>query len=95
MVSLRTFATDTLSTCQTRTDVAAAQLRGESQRACALRALSPPGIPAPPVSISLIWTYADPGGKPADGVARDVIVQLCEFSLHPDDFERVLAGESL
>ncbi|MGD0043541.1 MAG: hypothetical protein ABSE84_24565, partial [Isosphaeraceae bacterium] len=41
------------------------------------------------------WTFADPDGKPAAGAARDLIVQLCEYTLHLDDFERVLAEESL
>jgi hypothetical protein len=37
------------------------------------------------------WTFADPGGKPATGVVRDLMVQLCEYTLHLDDFESVLA----
>lgn len=40
------------------------------------------------------WAFADPDGKPAAGVARDLIVQLCEYTLHLDDFERVLVQES-
>ena len=41
------------------------------------------------------WTLADPGGKPATGAARDLIVQLCEYGLHLDDFEGALPEESL
>jgi hypothetical protein len=37
------------------------------------------------------WTFADPDGKSAAGVARDLIVQLCEYTLHLDDFEQALA----
>lgn len=40
------------------------------------------------------WTFANPDGKSAAGAARDMIVQLCEYTLHLDDFERVLAEES-
>jgi hypothetical protein len=30
------------------------------------------------------WLVADPDGRPPDGAARDLIVQLCEYSLHLD-----------
>jgi hypothetical protein len=40
------------------------------------------------------WTFADPDGKSAAGVARDLIVQLCEYTLHLDDFEGALVDES-
>jgi hypothetical protein len=36
------------------------------------------------------WIFADPDGKSAAGVARDLMIQLCEYELHLDDFERVL-----
>jgi hypothetical protein len=36
------------------------------------------------------WTFADPDGKSAAGVARELMIQLCEYELHLDDFERVL-----
>jgi hypothetical protein len=39
------------------------------------------------------WAFADPGGKSAAGVTRDLMVQLCEFTLHLDDFEQSLIGE--
>jgi hypothetical protein len=39
------------------------------------------------------WTFADPDGKSAAGVARDLMIQLCEYELHLDDFERVLGEE--
>ena len=41
------------------------------------------------------WAFADSVGKPAAGTARDLIVQLCEYTLHLDDFERALAEKSL
>lgn len=37
------------------------------------------------------WTFADPGGKPVAEAARDLIVQMCEYTLHLDDFESALA----
>ena len=40
------------------------------------------------------WTFADSDGKPAAETARDLIVQLCEYALHLDDFEAALAEES-
>jgi hypothetical protein len=40
------------------------------------------------------WTFADPDGKSAAGTARDLIVQLCEYTLHLNDFEQLLAEES-
>lgn len=40
------------------------------------------------------WILADPYGKSAAGTARDLIVQLCEYTLHLDDFEQLLAEES-
>ena len=39
------------------------------------------------------WTFADPDGKSAAGVARDLMIQLCEYTLHLDDFERLLGEE--
>jgi hypothetical protein len=41
------------------------------------------------------WTFADPDGKSAAGVARDLMIQLCEYTLHLDDFERLLGEEAL
>jgi len=41
------------------------------------------------------WTFADDSGKSGTGVARDLIVQLCEYSLHLDDFEKALPPESI
>lgn len=41
------------------------------------------------------WTFADPEGKSAAGVARDLMIQLCEYTLHLDDFERALGEEPL
>ena len=41
------------------------------------------------------WTFADSDGKSAAGAARDLIVQLCEYTLHLNDFERALAEGSL
>ena len=41
------------------------------------------------------WTFADPDGKSAAGVARDLMIQLCEYTLHLDDFERLLGQEPL
>ena len=40
------------------------------------------------------WAFAAPDGKPAAGAARDLIVQMCEYTLRLDDFERVLPEES-
>jgi hypothetical protein len=40
------------------------------------------------------WTFADPDGQPPAGAARDLIVQLCEYTLHLDNFEHALAEES-
>lgn len=37
------------------------------------------------------WTVADPGGRPVAGAARGLIVQMCEYTLHLDDFESALA----
>jgi hypothetical protein len=39
------------------------------------------------------WTFADPDGKPAADASRDLIVQLCEYTLHLDDFESALTKE--
>ena len=36
------------------------------------------------------WAYADPDGKSASQVARDLLVQMSEYSLHLDDFESAL-----
>jgi len=41
------------------------------------------------------WAFATADGKSPAGAARDLIVQLCEYTLHLDDFERALASESL
>jgi hypothetical protein len=41
------------------------------------------------------WTFAYPDGKSTAGVARDLMIQLCEYELHLDDFERVLGEEPL
>jgi hypothetical protein len=41
------------------------------------------------------WTFADPNGKPAAGAVRDVVVQSCGYTLHLDDFERVLVERDL
>jgi hypothetical protein len=38
------------------------------------------------------WAYADPDGKSASEVARELLVQMCEYSLHLDDFESALPG---
>lgn len=40
------------------------------------------------------WTFAGDSGKSATGVARDLIIQLCEYELHLDDFEKALPPES-
>jgi hypothetical protein len=40
------------------------------------------------------WTVATPDGKPAATVSRELIVQLCEYELHLDDFERALIDET-
>jgi hypothetical protein len=40
------------------------------------------------------WTMAAPGGKPAIEVSRDLIVQLCEYELHLDDFERAVSDQA-
>lgn len=39
------------------------------------------------------WAFVDPRGKSATGVTRDLMVQLCAFTLHLDGFEQALAGE--
>lgn len=36
------------------------------------------------------YAYADPNGRSAAGVARELMVQMCEYSLHLDDFESTL-----
>lgn len=36
------------------------------------------------------WAYADPDGKLSDGIAYDMMVQMCEYHLHLDDFESAL-----
>jgi len=41
------------------------------------------------------WTFAGPDGKSAGGAASDLIVQLCKYTLHLDDFERAPPEESL
>lgn len=38
------------------------------------------------------WAIADADGKPAPATARDLIVQLCEYTLHLDDFEGALVA---
>jgi hypothetical protein len=37
------------------------------------------------------WALAAPDGAPANETARDLIVQLCEYTLHLDAYEHVLA----
>jgi hypothetical protein len=41
------------------------------------------------------WTFAHADGKSAARVARDLTVQLCEYTLHLDDFERALGDETV
>lgn len=36
------------------------------------------------------WAYADSDGKSASDAARELLVQMCEYSLHLDDFESAL-----
>jgi hypothetical protein len=36
------------------------------------------------------WAYADADGKPAGELARELMVQMCEYTLHLDDFESAL-----
>lgn len=36
------------------------------------------------------WAYADSDGKSASAAARELLVQMCEYSLHLDDFESAL-----
>jgi hypothetical protein len=36
------------------------------------------------------WAYADSDGKSASEAARELLVQMCEYSLHLDDFESAL-----
>jgi hypothetical protein len=40
------------------------------------------------------WTFADPDGKAPAGAARELLVQLCEYTLHLNDFEQALADGS-
>ncbi|MBD0689366.1 hypothetical protein [Streptomyces sp. CBMA123] len=48
-------------------------------------------LPGSPLSNQFIgWAYADLDGKPAVGVARDMMLQMCEYELHLDNFESVL-----
>jgi hypothetical protein len=37
---------------------------------------------------------ATPDGKPAATVSRELIVQLCEYELHLDDFEQAPIDET-
>jgi hypothetical protein len=46
-----------------------------------------------PSSQFIGWTVATPDGKPAATVSRELIVQLCEYELHLDDFETTLMDE--
>jgi pimeloyl-ACP methyl ester carboxylesterase len=42
------------------------------------------------------WAFADRAGKPIGDTTRDLLIQLCEYTLHLDSFEQTLAeGESL
>ena len=41
------------------------------------------------------WTFAAPDGKSATGAVRDLMVSLCEDTLHLDGFEQSLIEESL
>jgi len=36
------------------------------------------------------WAFADRGGKPIAGTTRDLLIQLCEYTLHLDAFEQAL-----
>ena len=36
------------------------------------------------------WAFAAPDGKPGKAVARDLLSELCEYTLHLDDFEHEL-----
>jgi hypothetical protein len=36
------------------------------------------------------WAYADTAGQQPAAVARDLMIQLCEHTLHLDDFEHAL-----
>jgi hypothetical protein len=36
------------------------------------------------------WCYADSDGTSASETARELLVQMCEYSLHLDDFESAL-----
>jgi len=38
------------------------------------------------------WAFADGEGKPTTETARNLIVQLCEYTLHLDDFESALTA---
>jgi hypothetical protein len=38
------------------------------------------------------WTFAAPDGNPSTAVARDLIVELCEYTLHLDGFELNVFG---
>ena len=37
------------------------------------------------------WAFASPDGRPGKETAGDLLSQLCEYTLHLDDFERTLA----
>ena len=37
------------------------------------------------------WAYAATDGDPAGETARDLLIQLCEYTLHLDDFEHAIA----
>jgi hypothetical protein len=36
------------------------------------------------------WAFASPDGKPGIETARDLLSQLCEYTLHLDAFEQKL-----
>jgi hypothetical protein len=38
------------------------------------------------------WAYADPDGKAITATARDLLTQLCEYTLHLDAFDQTLAA---
>jgi len=49
-------------------------------------------IPGSPASNWFIgFAMADPGGEPARQIAADFLDQLCDYTLHLDGYERLLA----
>lgn len=50
-------------------------------------------LPGAPLSSQFLgYAIAEPAGKPADGVARNLLAQLCDHTLYLEDFEPVLAA---